>query len=86
MQTQVSRESTVMIEVGGRKLPACPSCWIRPKRWSGNRWQPCAPCHARDMRDRRAGKVETLVTPSELELLHALRAGSISWPELTSSA
>jgi hypothetical protein len=57
VKTVVSRET---ILVGGK--PACTRCGREPRR-PGQRWG--RECHAAWMRERRAGKVEVLLTPEE---------------------
>jgi hypothetical protein len=62
----VSRES---ILVDGQ--PACTRCGRRPRRLPGQRW--CRECHAEYNRERRAGKIEVLLTPAEWAMVRALR-------------
>ena len=57
----------------------CSRCAKRPARWVGGksqRWTWCHVCHAEVNRDRRQGKIQTLVTPEEYALLREFRAES----------
>jgi hypothetical protein len=65
--------------------PACARCGIRPRRpvppaaktrrrWGRAYYSYCGPCHSEYTRERRRGKIETLVSPEELQLLRELRA------------
>jgi hypothetical protein len=58
--------------------PACARCGLRPRRRSnGKKLQSyCQPCHTEYMRDRRAGKIEALLTPEEAEAVRAIRAAA----------
>jgi hypothetical protein len=64
------------VTVDGQKM--CSRC-PRPRDQKNQRL--CRACHAQDMRDRRAGKVEVLLTPEEWGLiLERRRAGPASDP------
>lgn len=65
----VSRESAATAD--GRRLCGC-GCG-RPRDREGQRYR--KDCHARYMREWRAGKVEFRLTPEERELILAARAG-----------
>lgn len=72
MRTLVS-QGTMLID--GK--PACSRCGRRPRRWSGGRWQSyCTPCHQDYSAERRAGKVEVLLTPEEWAAVKASRAAA----------
>ena len=54
--------------------PVCVKCGREPKRWSGGRWQSYGTnCHREYNAGRRAGKIETLLTPDELEAVRHMR-------------
>lgn len=52
------------VTVNGQKM--CSRC-PRPRDQKNQRL--CKACHAQDMRDRRAGKIEVLLTPEEWGLI-----------------
>jgi hypothetical protein len=61
--------------------PACPKCGLRPRIWSGYRYQAyCQPCRREYrkayMRERRAGKIEMLLSPEEVQAVRAIRAAA----------
>jgi hypothetical protein len=64
------------VTVDGQKM--CSRC-PRPRDQKNQRL--CRACHAQDMRDRRAGKVEVLLTPEEWGLILERRAGPAGGPE-----
>lgn len=62
------------------EAPACPKCQIRPRRPYPTRpgkrrrfYGYCGVCQAEDRRERRAGKVEVLLTPEEWSEVKAAR-------------
>lgn len=61
----------------GDGIRYCSRCAKRPARRVGGkreRWTWCNVCHAEVNRDRRQGKIQTLVTPEEYALLREYRA------------
>lgn len=57
--------------VSNGRSKACSRCGF-PRDVEGQRY--CRRCHSEYMREWRAGKVETLLTPEEREVVLALRA------------
>jgi hypothetical protein len=66
------------VTVDGQKM--CSRC-PRPRDQKNQRL--CKACHAQDMRDRRAGKIEVLLTPEEWALILERRAGPAGIPSGT---